>query len=494
MMNNSHRVVVGAVALAGILLVGRSARADVVLDWNNAWLQAIRVTGGPPCPISRAGAMLHAAMYDAINSIERTHEPYVAFEAVVPTASREAAIATAARDVLSNLYGGNATLQAYFDALRNLHLRSIPNGPNKTAGITCGAACAIAMINHRANDNSGNFIPYILGGNPGDWQPTMPDFTFPPASPHWPLVTPWTMTSGDQFRPSGPGGYSTMSALLASPIYTANFNDVKELGAINSATRTAEQTLIGRFWANDRNGTYKPPGHLNYIAQVVAINQGNTLSENARLFALLNIAMADSGIAAWDAKYSTNIDLWRPITGIRMASVDGNAATVQDRAWEPLSNNPAVNGFTPPFPAYVSGHATFGATHAAVLEDFYRTDSISYTIGSDDTPRVFRTYHSFTEAALENGRSRVYLGVHWQFDADDGFIIGQALGHQAVASYLRRIGDTNGDCDINIDDLVNVITAWGTSAHQFDIAPPGGNGIVDIDDLVQVITHWGACP
>jgi hypothetical protein len=485
---------------AAFLLISESSRGDEVIEWNNAWLAAIRATGGPPCPISRAGAMLHVAIYDAVNSIERTHEPYVMFENVPATASKEAAVALAGHRMLSMLYGSNSSLQAMFDQLRDAQLSAIPDGPDKIAGMNLGTTCANGIMSIRANDNSDLKVPYPLGGFPGDWQPTPPDYTYPPASPHWPLVTPWTLVRPDQFRPIGPCGFTSMWALLASPCYAAQFQDVKAYGALNSTVRTAEQTLIARFWANDRDGTYKPPGHLNDIAQVVAANNGNTMSQNARLFALLNLALADAGIVAWDAKYSTDIDFWRPITGIRHASVDGNPLTIQDRTWEPLSNDPQVNGFTPPFPAYTSGHATFGAAHAAVLEKFYRTDTMNYTISSDDTPGVFRAYTSFSQAALENGRSRIYLGVHWQFDADDGFQTGQELGHFVVANYLRRIGDTNGDCHVNIDDLFNVIGAWGPcpppslSTCPADVHPVGGNGNVNVDDLFAVLAAWGPCP
>jgi hypothetical protein len=474
------------VAGGAVLISTAAGVADVVTDWNTMYIEAIRQTGGPPCPISRAGAIIHAAMYDAINSIDQTHEPYFMLETVPATTSAEAAIAVAAHDTLSALY---PDLLASFDALLDTHLDAIPDGPDKDAGVTLGGTCAATFLALRESDGSDNDDPYVFGKGPGYWIQTPPDFS-PPASPNWPGVTPFTMTSADQFRPLGlgPGGYTNMTDLLLSPEYAAAYNDAKSLGALDSKTRTAEQTLIARFWANDRNGTYKPPGHLNYITQVVSAQEGNTLFENARLFALVNLALGDAGIVAWDTKYSYDIDLWRPITGIRQGNTDGNPATIVDTRWTPLSHDPAINGFTPPFPAWVSGHATFGAAHAAVMRSFYGTDAIAFTIGSDDTPGEFRTFDTFTDAALENGRSRVYLGVHWQLDADGGYDAGTRLGTYVVENFLRPIDEAPV---YGLDELLLVLANWGpcppgpVCAGDFD-----GDGGVGLDDLLIVLSNW----
>jgi hypothetical protein len=424
-------------SLLAVHVIASASTADVVTDWNTMWLQAIRATGGPPCPIARAGAILHVAMYDAINSIEQTHEPYFMFEDVAPTTSKEAAAAMAAHRVLSLLYPDPA-LQSLFDDQLQAHLDAIPDGPEEDAGMALGMSCANGIMALRESDGSDIVMEYEPAKKPGDWIPTPPDFTMP-FNPDWPGVTPWTMLDATQFRPFGPAGYDDMKDLLRSPEYTEAYNEVKSLGDINSTERTDEQTLIARFWANDRDGTYKPPGHLNFIAQVIAAQQGNTLSENARLFALLNLALADAGIVAWDCKYATPIDLWRPVTGIRKGHRDHNQATERDPDWSPLSDDPAVNGFTPPFPAWISGHATFAATFAAVLREFYGTDEITFTITSDDTPGVERTYHSLAEAAWENAMSRIYLGVHWRMDAEDGNTAGTELGEWVVDNYLLPI-------------------------------------------------------
>jgi hypothetical protein len=357
-----------------------------------------------------------------------------------------------------------------------------------------GTDCADGIMAMRKSDGSDNSTPYDYGDQPGDYVATPPAFD-DAWGPNWHLVTPWCMLTGDQFRPVGPPGYAEgdMTALLTSAEYTANYNDVKELGALDSKTRTEYETETARFWANDRDGTFKPPGHLLYITDVVAENEGHTLEEKARLFALVALGMADAGVAAWDSKFATPIDLWRPVTGIVQGDTDGNDDTEADPAWVPLSHDPDINGFTPPFPAYISGHATFGAVHAAVLSGFYGTDDKTFTIGSDDTPGVFRTYNSFSEAALENGRSRIFLGVHWQFDADGGYEVGTALGQWVLANYLRRFGDVNADGVVSVSDLAQVITEWGGCPEEPSLCPGDMNhdGNVDVQDLVLVIVNWG---
>lgn len=407
------------------------AAADVVTDWNSIWMDCVRATGGPPTPISRAGAMVHAAIYDAVISIERTHEPYLSYVPGSRHASAEAAASQAAHDVLVHLYPGRAvTLDVALEAA----LRAVPNGHARRAGVRVGRQAARNVIDARRNDGSDEITPYVIGNNPGDWRPTYPDYT-PPFTPNWGRVKPWTMIRADQFRPPGPLGTLDMNAALTNPHYARAFKDVVEYGARHSRKRTEYQTQTAFFWANDVDGTYKPPGHLNHIAQVLARQQGLTLIESARLFALLNIGLADAGIVAWDCKYDTNLDFWRPITGIREADTDGNPRTLADPTWEPL------NAFTPPFPAYISGHATFAATAARVFAQFFGSDRITHTISTDDPLYAGgpRTYRSFSEAAVENARSRIYLGVHWQFDADDGVKAGTALGDYVASGILRPV-------------------------------------------------------
>jgi hypothetical protein len=415
-----------------VLALGLCAlcRADVIIDWNNVYLDTIRATGGPPCPISRAGAMLHVAMYDAVNSIERTHEPYLRLYPAPAGTSEVAAAATAAHDVMTNLYPARATI---YDAAWLASLSGVPDGQGKTDGVALGRLVASSIITARAHDGTQQEPTYGFGNRPGEYQPTAPDYTTPPFNPGWGNSEPWTMIDGAQFRTNGPLGKHSVDAILSSREYADQVNEVKSLGARNSTTRTPEQTRIAFFWANDVNGTYKPPGHLNYITQVVSADHHLTMPQNARLFALINIAMADAGLVAWDCKYNTRVDLWRPISAIRHADQDHNQRTVADPYWLPL------NAFTPPFPSYISGHATFSAAHAAIMAGFFGTDRVTFTIDSEDPLYTGgpRTYTSFAQAARENGRSRVYLGVHYSFDSTDGYAAGNALGQWVYAHHLR---------------------------------------------------------
>jgi membrane-associated phospholipid phosphatase len=226
------------------------------------------------------------------------------------------------------------------------------------------------------------------------------------------------------FRPPGPPS-------LDSARYAAEFNEVKALGAAVGSTRTADQTLIALFWA-DGAGTETPPGHWNSIAQDVAAQFGNSLEQNARLFALLNIAMADAAICAWDAKYYFNF--WRPVTAIRNADSDGNAETMSDAAWQSFIA-------TPPFPDYVSGHSTFSAAAATVLARFYGSDDVTFSTGSDFLPNVVRQFTSFSAAAVEAGDSRVYGGIHFRSASEDGLAGGNKIGDWVYENFLQPKGN-----------------------------------------------------
>ena len=231
------------------------------------------------------------------------------------------------------------------------------------------------------------------------------------------------------FLSSFPGEFTPKDPpRLTDAEYTTAFHEVKELGAANSKTRTRDQTEIARFWA-DGAGTCTPPGHWNQIAQTVARKKHTNLVENARLFALLNIALADAGILCWDCKYK--LGFWRPVTGIHHADQDGNPNTQADAAWKPLLD-------TPPFPSYTSGHSTFSGAAAAVLADVFG-DNISFQTTSDGLPGVTRSFKSFWAAAEEAGQSRIYGGIHWQFDNTEGLALGKTLARLVCRDYLVAI-------------------------------------------------------
>ncbi len=431
-------------------------RADVVTDWNDQLESAIKQEPAGPPTMARDGAMVMTAMYNAINAVDQTHQPYGGFNVHgAPGTSREAAAAQAAYDVMQYLY---PSLGAQWSAQLTASLGAVPDGAAKTAGITLGSASASHMIGLRANDGTQLPNNYLSGPNPGDYvNPNGGDRNFA-VEPNAGNYTPWAMTSGSQFRPDRLANYGTMANFLASAEYASAFNQVKLLGSKNAWTPADEQYQIAFFWANDRNGTYKPPWHLNAITQTIAarefagLSPEDRLSENARLFALVNLALADAGIAAWDTKYNTDFDLWRPITAIRNADLDGNPDTVADPTWEPMnfvdpdgSGPMSADPFTPPFPAYISGHATFGAAQAAIMERFFGNSDLiqggPLTIGTDDPymPGVTRTFSSWDEMARENALSRIYLGVHWQFDAEDGYTTGKSIGDWVFNNYLLAV-------------------------------------------------------
>src|SRR6266480_3338145 len=264
-------VCIGAINLASS--IGTPANGDVVTDWNAAVLDAIRAGRTAPPIASRSLAILHVSIYDAVNGITRTHEPYLVQSSASASASLEAAASAAAHQALVNLFPAAASS---FDTLHAAILAAIPNGPQKAAGIVWGESVANQILAARASDGSDALVPPPDGSGPGVWVPTPPAFS-PYLLPQWGFVVPFGMSNSSQFRPPGPPS-------LDSEQYAADYNEVKELGAALGSTRTADQTQIALFWA-DGAGTETPPGHWNSIAQIIAAGQGNTLEENARLFA-----------------------------------------------------------------------------------------------------------------------------------------------------------------------------------------------------------------
>jgi hypothetical protein len=399
-------VCIGAINLASS--IGVPANGDVVTDWNTSALDAIRAGHTPPPIASRSLAILHVSIYDAVNGIDRTHEPYLVQSSASASASLEAAASAAAHKALVNLFPAAASS---FDALHAAILAGIPSGPQKTAGIGWGEFVANQILAARANDGSDAIVPPPGGSGPGVWVPTPPAFA-PYLLPQWGFVEPFGMSSSSQFRPPGPPS-------LNSQQYAADYNEVKELGALSGSTRTVDQTRIALFWA-DGAGTETPPGHWNSIAQIIAAAQGNTLEENARLFALLNIAMADAAICAWDAKYTFHF--WRPVTAINFA--------------EPLLNWTSFI-VTPPFPDYVSGHSTFSGAAATVLPFFYGTEDLPFTTGSDFLPGVTRSFLTCLDAAEEAAVSRLYGGIHFRSANEDGLRAGISIGEWTDSHYLQ---------------------------------------------------------
>jgi membrane-associated phospholipid phosphatase len=401
---------------AEFLLPESAGADDAVLRWNEAALQAIKAAKTPPPLAARHLAILHISMVDAITGVRHTCRPFEVDAKAEPGTSVEAAAAGAAHHVLTELY---PDLTRRFDTLLDRTLSALGEGEAVTKGLTLGRYVAKEVLVWRAEDGADREVRFTPKRGPGEWAPTPPAFA-KPLAPHWPTLTCFALRRGYQFRPDGP-------PKLTDKAYTTAFDEVRRLGAKESKERTADQTEIALFWA-DNEGTFTPPGHWNRIAQTVARDRGFTLEDNARLFALLNVALADVGIACWDCKY--HFHFWRPIQGIRAADTDGNPDTAPDRDWEPLI-------VSPPFPSYTSGHSSFSGAAATTLAAVFGTDKVRFESTSDGLPGVTRRYSSFWAAAEEAGMSRIYGGIHWQFDNTDGLAGGKKVAEHVLEHCLK---------------------------------------------------------
>jgi hypothetical protein len=401
-----------------------------------------------PGRASKSMAGVHIAIFEAVNAIAGGYESYVGLGAAPPGASMPAAIAQAAHDTLVALFPSHAPR---LDGELADALALILDGPAKSDGIELGRAAAAAIVAMRSNDGSHHAEPlydidYVADDAAGVWRQD-------PVSQHplalgarWAEVMPFALASASQFRAPAPPP-------MDSAEYASAYDEAQRLGGDGITTpteRTEEQTFVGVFWAYDGTPSLcAPPRLYNQITMTIAEEMGTGVVETARLLALVNVAMADAGIAIWESKYFYRF--WRPVTGIRESDPgtgpsgtgDGNATTVGDPLFMPLGA-PASNlegpNFTPPFPAYPSGHAGFGGALFQTLRRFYGTDDIAFTFVSDEwngetldsegNPRPLRprSFSALSEAEEENGQSRIYLGIHWSFDKTEGIAMGRAVG------------------------------------------------------------------
>jgi membrane-associated phospholipid phosphatase len=408
---------------------------DEVHEWNTIAFDVTSAGGQNAIIASRAAAMMHVAIHDALNSIDRRYEPYVHEGRAESDSAPAAAIAAAAHDVLAAAIPGFTKAESRphaSEALQKAYERAIAKvseGPAREHGIAAGQAAAVAILTLRKDDRADAPPQYTPGTTPGAWRPhPNPVPPNPPIEdpahaagnaaavlPQWAEVVPFTMGAPWQFRLPGPPA-------LTSAEYARDFEEVKRIGGKDSTDRTPEQTEIAKFWYDGS------PHHWSRIARVVAASRGLDRWDNARLLALVNMAVADGYIAGADTRYHFN--LWRPVTAIRLADTDGNDATTPDPKWESLLNTPAL-------PDYPSTHSVCGAAAATVLARFFGSDDVNFTLPSGPPfAGQTRTYTSFSAACREIGESRIYAGVHFRSACTDGIKLGKQIGRRASLQFL----------------------------------------------------------
>ncbi len=406
-------------AALGTVFTG-TALADEVTDWNQIMFQSALAASTSPLVMSRNAALVQAAVYDAVNGIERRYTPLHVQTAAPPGASIRAAAVQAAYAILIRLY---STQQSTLDQKRAASLAAISSGVavdtsvSIARGIAWGQYVADAIWTWRSTDGFAPAPPPFPGGLAvGEWRPTPPGF-LPGAGPQFAYMTPWVILSPSQFRPLGPPP-------LNSARYTADFLETQSMGSSTSSLRTADQTLATQFWAAST---------ASYFWDTIALSLGaqrhTTLSENARLLALLNVAMADAGIACWEAKY--HYVFWRPVSAIPLAATDGNADTIADPAWTPLL-------VTPAHPEYPSGHSTVSGAAAAVLADYFG-EATAFSVDSDVMLGVVRSFTNFSAALAEIKDARIFAGIHFRSACDDGQSTGIAVAQYVMSNAFQPI-------------------------------------------------------
>lgn len=441
--------------------VGRARAMDSLREWHEIALEATGIDHAPPAAgetrvfgeqlgpgrSSRAMAIVHIALFDALNAIVRRYRGYADTGAAPRGASADAAIAQAAHDTLAALFPGQL---ADLDEALEQDLAGVRDVSARNAGIELGRRSAAAILALRAGDGANHAEPRIgvdftPGTEPGRWRPDPVSQSPLALGARWSQVKPFVLRAAEQFRIPPPPA-------LDSAEYAAAFLEAKRLGGDGAKTPTVRsevQRQIGVFWAYDGMPSLcAPPRLYNQIALQIATARRTGPLELARLLALVNVAMADAGLAIWESKYF--YQFWRPVTGIREAT---GARVTADPTFMPLGA-PASNltgpNFTPPFPAYPSGHAGFGGALFQVLREFYDTDRIGFGFVSDEfngqtldnagavRPRVMRTFRRLSDAEDENGESRIYLGIHWAFDKTEGILQGRRVASYVMDRVLQQ--------------------------------------------------------
>lgn len=459
-----------------------------------------------PGRTSRAFAIVHIAIFEAVNAIAGGYRGYTGLPPALAGASMDAAIAQAARDTLVALYPSQT---GTFNARLTEDLGQIADGRAKTDGIDLGHRAAAAILALRFNDGSQRAEPrvgvdFFPSTQPGKWRPDPISQSPLALGAYWGNVKPFVLQSAVQFPVRPPPD-------LTSPEYATAFNEVKRLGGdgvVTPTVQTAEQTAIGIYWAYDGTpGLGTPPRLYNQIAVQIAAERGSNAVALARLLALVNVALADAGTAIWEVKY--NYQFWRPITAIREATAGTGPPGGGDPTFTPLgaaASNLIGPNFTPPFPAYTSGHAGFGGAFFQILRNLYGTDDIPFTFVSDELngvtrdnqgkvrPRMPRSFASLSQAEEENGQSRIYLGIHWAFDRTEGISQGRRVADYVFHGAFNRttcvVGDFNCDGAVDIQDF----GIWRQNFGATDCgnqADQNGDCMVDIRDYALWRQNFG---
>jgi hypothetical protein len=414
-MKNQSKLIAATLALAGLALTP-TLKADAVTEWNE--IMQTTVAAGNANVQARSGVIAQMAVYEAVNAIVGEYVPYLGVISAPEWASPDAAAVAAAHGVLVVLYPGSATS---LNASNAASLALIPDGPAKDAGIAAGQEAAVAMLLLRASDGaaSAGSYPYTPGTNPGDWQPAPPTFTTA-SQPGWGLVVPFGLEAGSQFRLSPPPP-------IDSGKYARDYNEVKLLGKSDAGLdiRPQDRTDVARFFA-----VSSPVQAWNQAARQVSAAQGKTLSENARIFALVNMAIFDASVAAYDSKYFYNT--WRPMMAIRGAALDGNHKTDADGSWSPLITTPA-------FPSYPSAHATLSGAARTVVERVFGKQDLAITLTSPRAPGIVLNYTDWKTICDDIDDARVYGGIHFRFEQEAGGHQGQAVGNYLLDNHLRPL-------------------------------------------------------
>jgi hypothetical protein len=400
-----------AFGVLSVLAIAAPARADSVTDWDQIAAAALQAPGTATPPGAGQGApsiahlaMVHAAVYDAVNAIDGGHEPYVSSPAAEPGYSQDAAVAAAARYVLVN--GGLGIPAARLATINTAYqaaLDAIAPGPAKAGGIATGEAAAVALLAARAGDGRFGPFRFTVGTLPGEWRPTS-GVNDPFA---WLKdVTPFVLRDPDLFRGRAPHGLRTRA-------YAADFNEVKTVGSVGSAVRTPDQTAAAQYW-----GLTNATATISSILRSVANGQGGTLADHARLLARAYTNGADALIVTWrdKARYS----FWRPVTAIQEAASDGNDTTQADTGWASLIG-------APPYPEHPSGLATLGCAVVDTMQHFYGRNEATF---SGTTPgNVTRTFTSFSALCADIVDARVWSGIHFRFADEEAAKIGRRVAH-----------------------------------------------------------------